>query len=144
MNGDSANGHPCDDAHDELQYLNQLKNIIEKGAKKGDRTGVGTISVFGTQARYSLKDGLFLIAFESIICAQPVNKLFAGVFPLLTTKKLFWRGVAEELLWFIKGSTNAKDLSDKGVHIWDKNGSRQFLDAQGLNHREEGLNAVLV
>jgi thymidylate synthase len=65
--------------------------------------------------------------------------LIAGVFPLLTTKKLFWRAVAEELLWFIKGSTNAKDLSDKGVHIWDKNGSRQFLDAQGLNHREEGV-----
>jgi len=61
-----------------------------------------------------------------------------GVFPLLTTKRLFWRGVAEELLWFIKGSTNAKELSEKGVHIWDKNGSRQFLDAQGLSHREEG------
>jgi thymidylate synthase len=63
----------------------------------------------------------------------------AGVFPLLTTKKLFWKAIAEELLWFIKGSTNAKDLSDKGVKIWDKNGSRQFLDAQGLNHREEGV-----
>jgi thymidylate synthase len=57
---------------------------------------------------------------------------------LLTTKRLFWRGVAEELLWFIKGSTNAKELSDKGVKIWDANGSRQFLDAQGLTHREEG------
>ena len=53
-------------------------------------------------------------------------------FPLLTTKRVFWRGVAEELLWFIKGSTNAKELSDKGVHIWDANGSKEFLEAQGI------------
>ncbi|XP_059480982.1 thymidylate synthase [Neocloeon triangulifer] len=111
------NGHVDGEPHDELQYLQQLKLIIDRGTKKGDRTGVGTLSVFGTQARYSLKD---------------------GIFPLLTTKKLFWRGVAEELLWFIKGSTNAKELSAKGVRIWDQNGSRQFLDAQGLTHREEG------
>ena len=52
-------------------------------------------------------------------------------FPLLTTKRVFWRGVAEELLWFVKGSTNAKELSNKGVHIWDANGSKEFLEAQG-------------
>ena len=59
-------------------------------------------------------------------------------FPLLTTKRVFWRGVVEELLWFIKGSTNAKELSDKNVKIWDANGSREFLDNRGLSHREEG------
>lgn len=69
--------------------------------------------------------------------------IISGVFPLLTTKRVFWRGVVEELLWFIQGSTNAKDLSNKGVHIWDKNGSRQFLDSLGLTDREEGKYFVL-
>ena len=59
-------------------------------------------------------------------------------FPLLTTKRVFWRGVAEEVLWFISGCTNGKKLSEKKVHIWDANGSREFLDARGLQHREEG------
>jgi len=56
-------------------------------------------------------------------------------FPLLTTKRVFWRGVVEELLWFIKGSTNGKELSEKGVKIWEKNGTREFLDKQGLTER---------
>ena len=73
-------------------------------------TGTGTISTFGTQMRFDLRES----------------------FPLLTTKRVFWRGVAEELLWFIKGSTNAKELSDKGVRIWDANGSKEFLEAQGI------------
>ncbi|CAO2617234.1 Thymidylate synthase [Lemmus lemmus] len=73
------------------------------GFKKEDRTGTGTLSVFGMQARYNLRDE----------------------FPLLTTKRVFWKGVLEELLWFIKGSTNAKELSSKGVKIWDANGSRE-------------------
>ncbi len=59
-------------------------------------------------------------------------------FPLLTTKRVFWRGVAEELLWFVAGSTNAKVLSEKKVKIWEANGSRDFLDSRGLQHREEG------
>ena len=54
-----------------------------------------------------------------------------NVFPLLTTKRVFWRGVAEELLWFVSGCTNAKELSNKGIRIWDANGSREFLDKQG-------------
>ena len=58
-----------------------------------------------------------------------------GIFPLLTTKRVFWRGVAEELLWFISGDTNARTLAAKGVHIWDGNGSREFLDKTGLSHR---------
>lgn len=59
-------------------------------------------------------------------------------FPLLTTKRVFWKGVAEELLWFVNGSTNANLLSDKGIKIWDGNGSREFLDKSGLCHREVG------
>nr|XP_014436999.1 thymidylate synthase [Pelodiscus sinensis] len=63
---------------------------------------------------------------------------FSDQFPLLTTKRVFWKGVLEELLWFIQGSTNAKELSAKGVKIWDANGSRDFLDKQGFSKREEG------
>lgn len=61
-----------------------------------------------------------------------------GVFPLLTTKSVFWKGVVEELLWFISGSTNAHTLSEKGVRIWDANSSREFLDSLGFQNREEG------
>ena len=64
--------------------------------------------------------------------------MHAGQFPLLTTKRVFWRAVAEELLWFIKGSTNGKELSEKNVNIWKANGSRDFLDKRGLTHHEEG------
>lgn len=103
--------------HDEYQYLNLLEHILKNGKHKADRTGTGTISIFGGQCRYSLAD---------------------GTIPLLTTKKVFWRGVVEELLWFLRGSTNAKELSDKGIHIWDGNGSRQFLDSLGFTDREEG------
>lgn len=61
-----------------------------------------------------------------------------GVFPLLTTKKTFYRGIAEELFWFIRGSTNAKELQEKNVRIWDGNSSREYLDSLGLQHREVG------
>ncbi|XP_056113816.1 thymidylate synthase [Rhinichthys klamathensis goyatoka] len=101
---------------DERGYLNLVEYILQQGTGKGDRTGTGVISVFGTQARYSLRDQ----------------------FPLLTTKRVFWKGILEELLWFIKGSTNAKELSQKGVRIWDANGSREFLDKNGFTDREEG------
>ena len=101
----------------EHQYLDLIRDLIENGARRGDRTGVGTLSKFGASMRFSLRD---------------------GVIPLLTTKRTFWRGLAEELLWFISGSTNAKELSAKGIHIWDGNGSREFLDSRGLGHREEG------
>lgn len=66
--------------------------------------------MFGTQMRFSLRN---------------------NVFPLLTTKRVFWRGVAEELLWFVSGCTNANELTKKKIHIWDANGSRDFLDKQG-------------
>jgi thymidylate synthase len=67
-----------------------------------------------------------------------VVMIIPGVLPLLTTKRVFWRGVAEELLWFIQGSTNGKELSEKGIHIWDGNGSREYLDKMGFTGREEG------
>ncbi|KRY36098.1 Thymidylate synthase, partial [Trichinella spiralis] len=102
---------------EELNYLNQLKDIIDHGVRKNDRTGIGTLSTFGTQSRYCLRD---------------------DIFPLLTTKRVFWRGVVEELLWFISGSTNAKQLSEKNVNIWDGNSSREFLDSRGLYNYEEG------
>ncbi|KAF8055936.1 hypothetical protein HT031_006575 [Scenedesmus sp. PABB004] len=103
-------------AHDEYQYLGLVRELIEQGFPRGDRTGTGTLSTFGVQHRYDLRRS----------------------FPLLTSKRVFWRGVVEELLWFIRGSTNARELSDRGVHIWDGNSSREFLDRQGLGHREEG------
>eukprot|EP00953_Heterococcus_sp_UTEX-ZZ885_P024001 13159-Heterococcus_DN1.PRE.1 len=102
---------------EEMQYLDCVKDILENGAVRGDRTGTGTLSKFGVQMRFSLRNERF---------------------PLLTTKRVFWRGVAEELLWFVAGCTNANVLQEKGIHIWDGNGSREFLDKLGLTHREEG------
>ena len=61
----------------------------------------------------------------------------------MTTKRVFWRGVAEELLWFVAGCTSSKKLSEKNVHIWDANGSREFLDKRGLSYREEGTVSIV-
>ena len=102
--------------HEEFQYLELLDQIIRTGNERDDRTNTGTISKFGGIMRFNLENG----------------------FPLLTTKDVFWRGVAEELLWFIRGETNGKLLSDKNIKIWEGNGSRQFLDNLGLKDREEG------
>lgn len=116
--GDADGDRPGDTPNrEELQYLQLVKHIIRNGVERRDRTGVGTIAVFGHQMRFSLRDGQL---------------------PLLTTKRVFFRGVLEELLWFIGGDTNGKHLAERGVHIWDANGSREFLDGRGLHHREEG------
>ncbi|KAI1309492.1 Thymidylate synthase [Halotydeus destructor] len=106
-----------DGRHDEYQYLDMVETVLAKGSVKSDRTGTGVISYFGTQARYSLAN---------------------DTMPLLTTKRVFWRGVVEELLWFIRGSTDANELSKKDIHIWDANGSREFLDKLGFTDREVG------
>lgn len=79
-------------------YLNLLEKILNEGVKKEDRTGTGTLSIFGHQMRFDLSDG----------------------FPLLTTKKLYLKGIIHELLWFLKGDTNIKYLLDNNVHIWDE------------------------
>ncbi|KFD58658.1 hypothetical protein M514_00351 [Trichuris suis] len=102
---------------EEESYLAQLRHIMKNGTKREDRTGVGTLAVFGMQSRYNLRNDSF---------------------PLLTTKRVYWKGIVEELLWFISGSTNARDLSSKGVRIWDHNSSREFLDQRGLHHYSEG------
>ncbi|XP_026390510.1 bifunctional dihydrofolate reductase-thymidylate synthase 1-like [Papaver somniferum] len=103
--------------HEELLYLRLVKDIISHhGTPKEDRTGTGTLSKFGCQMRFNLRK----------------------TFPLLTTKRIFWRGVVEELLWFISGSTNAKKLQEKGIRIWDGNATRDYLDSFGLQEREEG------
>ena len=102
--------------HEELQYLQLVREIMETGVERGDRTGTGTRALFGKQMRFNLRES----------------------FPLLTTKRVFWRGVAEELLWFVKGCTDGRELSEKGIKIWDGNGSREYLDKIGLTEREEG------
>lgn len=80
------------------QYLDLLQRVLNEGTKKEDRTGTGTISIFGHQSRFSMSDG----------------------FPVLTTKKLNLKSIIHELLWFLKGDTNIKYLNDNGVHIWDE------------------------
>ncbi|XP_034473487.1 thymidylate synthase isoform X3 [Drosophila innubila] len=101
---------------DEKQYLDLVDRIIETGELRMDRTKVGTLSIFGTQMRFDLRES----------------------FPLLTTKRVFFRGVAEELLWFVAGKTDAKLLQQRNVHIWDGNSTREFLDKCGHTERAVG------
>ena len=86
------------------QYLDLLNRICREGVVRGDRTGTGTKGIFGHQMRFDLSEG----------------------FPLVTTKRLFLKGVIYELLWFLKGDTNIKYLVDNGVHIWDSDAFRYY------------------
>ena len=94
-------------SHEEYQYLNLLDDILENGTWEEGRNG-RVKCVFGRSMRFSLKDGKI---------------------PIITTKKTAWKTCLKELLWFIRGETDAKLLQDQGVHIWDGNSSREFLDS---------------
>ena len=87
------------------QYQELLQDILDNGIKKSDRTGTGTISVFCRQIRHKMKDG----------------------FPLLTTKKMYFKGIVTELLWFLRGDTNIKYLVDNDCHIWDGDAYKAYL-----------------
>jgi thymidylate synthase len=99
----------------ELGYLQLLKKVIEEGEDRKTRNS-STRSLFGETLEFDITND----------------------FPLLTTKRIFWRGVVEELMWFLRGDTNSKLLEEKGVNIWKGNSSREFLDSIGLNNFEEG------
>ena len=100
----------------EEPYLKLLRKIYNKGAKRGDRTGVGTISIFGATMKFDISQSI----------------------PIFTTKKVLYDKVIGELLWFVSGSTDVEDLQKKNIRFWDANSSRDFLDKRGLKHYREG------
>ena len=105
--------------HDENQYLNLMKNILYKNNIKDSRNSK-VISVFGEKMIFDLRKG----------------------FPLLTTKRMPFKTILKELLWFVKGSTSNTELNEKNVHIWDQNASKEFLESRGLKYEENDLGPV--
>jgi thymidylate synthase len=101
--------------NDEINYLEFLNLVKNTGIKKNTRNGI-TYSHFAHLLKFDISDK----------------------FPLLTTKKMFFKGIVEELLWFLRGSVNSKELEAKGVNIWKGNSSRDFLDANGFFNYDEG------
>ena len=97
------------------RYQSLLQDILDNGVEKKDRTGTGTISVFGRQIRHKMSEG----------------------FPLLTTKKMAWKTMVTELLWFLRGETNIKYLVDNGCHIWDGDAYKNYLKEQGKAYKIE-------
>ena len=89
----------------DLDYQNLLQDILDNGVVKSDRTGTGTLSVFGRQITHKMSQG----------------------FPLLTTKKMAWNSIVTELLWFLRGDTNIKYLVDNNCHIWDGDAYQSYL-----------------
>ena len=117
----------------DTDYQNLLQDILDNGVEKKDRTGTGTISVFGRQIRHNMSDG----------------------FPLLTTKKMAWKQIVTELLWFLSGSTNIKYLVDNDCHIWDgdtwanyqKKTLEKFMDdttiaGYAITNKEDFINKI--
>lgn len=102
--------------NEEECYLKMLEKVMGLGNDRPDRTGTGTISIFGEQIRFDISNNI----------------------PLLTTKNVPWRLVIEELLWFMRGETDSKILEAKNVNIWKGNSSREFLDKRGLHYLPEG------
>ena len=107
-------------SHEEYQYLNLIHDILENGVWEEGRNGK-TKSIFGASMRFSLTDGKM---------------------PILTTKKTAWKTCLRELLWFIRGETDNNILQKQGVHIWDGNASREFLDSRELNYDEGQLGPI--
>ena len=105
--------------NEELQYINLLKNILNKKNLKETRNA-NVFSEFGVRMEFDLRNG----------------------FPILTTKRVPWKTVLRELLWIISGSTDNQALKDKNVHIWNANASREFLDSRGLDYEEDDLGPV--
>lgn len=103
--------------NEEHQYLDLIRNILDNGTWEEGRNGK-TKSIFGQSMRFSLANGKI---------------------PILTTKKTAWKTCLKELLWFIRGETDNKLLQDQGVHIWDGNSSREFLDSRELTSNPEGI-----
>jgi dihydrofolate reductase/thymidylate synthase len=93
------------------QYFNLIHKVLDKGELRDNRTNETTLSIFGARMEFDLSN---------------------NTIPLLTSKKMFWRGIVEELLWFISGSTDTQILANKGIHIWDGNSSPEFLGKLGL------------
>ena len=108
----------------ERQYQQLLRDILENGVEKKDRTGTGTLSVFGRQIRHEMSEG----------------------FPLLTTKKMAWKTMVTELLWFLRGDTNIKFLLDYDCHIWDgdawKNFTNKFVGYEDVSSKEEFIKQI--
>lgn len=101
----------------EKNYLDLMKLILCKGKLRMDRTKVGIYSIFSHKLNFDLSHG----------------------FPLLTTKRVYWKGIVEELLWFLKGDTNVNHLIDKNVHIWDLNSTREYMDSIGIDREERDI-----
>lgn len=104
----------------EQNYLDLIRKVLEKGEERNDRTGTGTISLFAEKLEYDISE----------------------FFPLLTTKKVPFKMIAKELLWFLQGDTNSKNLEKQGVKIWVGNSTRQFLDSRNLPFDEGDIGAL--
>lgn len=102
---------------EEAQYIDLVKKILTSGSRRDDRTGTGTLSLFGAQMRFDLTNDCL---------------------PLLTTKRVNWCAIVHELLWMISGCTDSCQLARRGTNIWNVNGSRKFLDSRGFTTRREG------